>query len=194
MEKETKKEIYISTDIELGPIPGPNSMLSFGSVAFTYDKTEVGSFTRNLETLPGASGNPDTMKWWGEDKQRAAWEACRKNPVPPKEAMVQYVEWVKGLGGSPVFVAYPAGFDFLFMYWYLIAFAGESPFSFSALDVKSYAKGVLKRPYRECTKRNFPNRWFPKTKHNHVAIDDAREQGLMFMNMMCEHEGPPNPR
>jgi len=36
--------------------------------------------------------------------------------------------------GKPVFVGYPAGFDFLFVYWYLIRFTGESPFSFSALD------------------------------------------------------------
>jgi len=32
------KEIYISTDVETdGPIPGPNSMLSFGSAAFEVD-------------------------------------------------------------------------------------------------------------------------------------------------------------
>jgi hypothetical protein len=30
------KEIYVSTDVEAdGPIPGPNSMLSFGSAAYT---------------------------------------------------------------------------------------------------------------------------------------------------------------
>ena len=32
-------EIYVSTDVESdGPIPGPNSMLSFASAAFTADK------------------------------------------------------------------------------------------------------------------------------------------------------------
>ena len=35
------KEIYISCDIESdGPIPGPNSMLSFGSVAFVDFKAK----------------------------------------------------------------------------------------------------------------------------------------------------------
>lgn len=34
-----KPEIYVSTDIEAdGPIPGQNSMLSFGSAAYTDDK------------------------------------------------------------------------------------------------------------------------------------------------------------
>lgn len=49
-----KTEIYVSTDVEAdGPIPGINSMLSFGSAAYLADKTLVGTFTVNLQTLPG---------------------------------------------------------------------------------------------------------------------------------------------
>jgi len=56
-------EVYISTDIESdGPIPGPNSMLSLGSAAYLPDGKRVGTFSVNLETLPGAQGDPDTMK------------------------------------------------------------------------------------------------------------------------------------
>ena len=51
-------EIYVSTDIEAdGPIPGPNSMLSFGSAAFREDKTLVSTFAANLKLLPRASGD-----------------------------------------------------------------------------------------------------------------------------------------
>ena len=67
-------EIYVSTDCETdGPIPGPHSMLSFGSAAFTADKQLLSTFTANLETLPGASGHPDTMNWW--QTQPEAWVA-----------------------------------------------------------------------------------------------------------------------
>lgn len=46
-------EIYISTDIEAdGRIPGPNSMLSLGSAAYTAQKKLLGTFSANLETLP----------------------------------------------------------------------------------------------------------------------------------------------
>ncbi len=49
-------EIYVSTDIETdGPIPGPNSMLSFGSAAFTAEGRLLSTFEANLEALPGAS-------------------------------------------------------------------------------------------------------------------------------------------
>jgi hypothetical protein len=180
------RETYVSTDVETdGPIPGPHSMLSFGSVAFDGSGSEIGSFTRNLETLPGATGNPKTMAWWAG--HRSAWEASRTDPSPPEEAMPAYVSWLNSLPGSPVFVAYPAGFDFLFVYWYLIRFAGESPFSHSALDIKSYAMALLRKPFRDSTKRNMPRRWFPAVAHTHVALDDAREQGLLFMNMLREN-------
>src|SRR5262245_4099310 len=131
-------EIYVSTDVEAdGPIPGPHSMLSFASAAFTADKTPVGTFSANLTTLPGATGDPKTMEWW--QTQPAAWAACRDNAREPAVVMPEYVRWLKSLPGKPVFVGYPAAYDFLFVYWYLIRFTGESPFSHSALDIKTYA-------------------------------------------------------
>jgi hypothetical protein len=186
------ESVYVSTDVETdGPIPGPNSMLSFGSAAFAADKTLISTFTANLNTLPGATADPDTAAWWAQSRNAAAWAACRKDPYDPARAMKAYVAWVKGLPGKPVFAAYPAGFDFLFMYWYMMRFAGESPFSFSAIDIKTYAMAVLKKPYRECTKRNMPREWFPKGKpHTHVALDDAIEQGELFCNMLAANTRP----
>jgi len=179
-------EIYISTDIESdGPIPGAYSMLSFASAAFTADKSLVGTFEANLETLPGASEHPKTMEWW--NTQPEAWAACRKDPQPPEQVMLRYLEWLKSLPGKPVFVGYPVSFDFLFVYWYLIRFTGESPFSHSALDIKTYAMAVLKKDYRESTKRNMPKRWFDELPHTHVALDDAIGQGALFCNMLAEN-------
>ncbi|MCB0295461.1 MAG: exonuclease, partial [Calditrichaeota bacterium] len=58
-------ELYISTDVETdGPIPGPHSMLSFGSAAYQADKTLIGTFSANLEALPGAAPHPKTQAWW----------------------------------------------------------------------------------------------------------------------------------
>ncbi len=179
-------EIYISTDIETdGPIPGPNSMLSFASAAFQADKTMLSTFSANLTLLPGAKGDAKTMEWWASNQ--TAWEASREDLQDPAKAMVDYVTWIKSLPGRPVFVAYPAGFDFLFVYWYLIKFAGESPFSFSALDIKSYAAAMLKVPYRDAVKRNMPKSWFDDVPHTHVALDDAIEQGRMFCNMLAQN-------
>ena len=108
-------EIYVSTDVESdGPIPGPHSMLSFASAAFEADGNMIATTSANLETLPGASGHPDTMKWW--EGQPKAWAACRVDTRPPGEVMSEYCGWVEGLPARPVFVAYPAGFDFTFVW------------------------------------------------------------------------------
>jgi hypothetical protein len=179
-------EIYVSTDVEAdGPIPGPHSMLSFASAAYLPDKALVGTFSANLHTLPGAQGHPETMAWW--QTQPEAWAAARSDLQRPEEALPAYAAWVKGLPGKPVFVAYPAAFDFLFVYWYLIRFAGESPFSHSALDMKTYAMALLRTEYRESTKRNMPRAWFDALPHTHQALDDAIEQGALFCNMLAEN-------
>lgn len=186
-------EIYVSTDVEAnGPIPGRHSMLSFASFAFTVDVktgiiTELGRFERNLIELPESMPDPKTMtEFW--DKNPEAWAECRKDPKPAVYAMRDYVEWLKGFSRKPVFVGYPAGFDWTFIYWYLIAFAGESPFGFQALDMKSYASAVLRRNFRDTVKSHMPDSWFQDAKkHTHVAIDDAVEQGYIFARMLIEN-------
>ena len=179
-------EIYVSTDVETdGPIPGPHSMLSFGSAAYTAEKKLVSTFSANLHTLPDAEGHPEDDGVVAEATGSVGRTPSR--PPRPAEVMTAYVAWVKRSAGKPVFVAYPAGFDFLFMYWYMIRFAGESPFSFSALDIKSYAMATLGTEYRETVKRNMPKRWFDDLPHTHKALDDAIEQGALFCNILAEN-------
>ena len=190
-----KPEIYISTDIEAdGPIPGPNSMLSFASVALDGNGGEIDAFSANLETLPGAVADPKTKAWW--DSQPKAWAACRSDLRDPAEAMNAYAEWLDGLPGKPVFVAFPLLFDMMFVYWYLIKFVGRSPFSHSGIDIKTLAFiGMGGDSYRSATKRNMPRNWLPpRARHTHVALDDAREQGELFINILNALPNTPAPR
>ena len=180
------REIYVSTDVETdGPIPGPHSMLSIGSAAYGPEKELIATFYATLDVLPGAEGSPDTMKWW--ESQPKAWEASRRDPRPPEVVMRDYVAWLKSLPGEPVFVAYPAAFDFMFVCWYLNRFAGENPFGWHALDIKSYAMAVLRKEFGNTVKRNMPRRWFDDLPYTHHALDDALAQGALFCNMLAEH-------
>ena len=183
-------EIYVSTDVEAdGPAPGANSMLSFASAAYTADKKLLGTFSANLETLPGASPHPKTAEWWLT--QPDAWAACRRDLRAPETAMHDYAGWLGALPGKPVFVAYPVGFDFMFVHWYLMRFVGESPFGFSAIDIKTYAMALLKTEYQHANKRRLPAHWFGPQPHTHIALDDAIEQGTLFCNMLAENAGRP---
>jgi hypothetical protein len=177
-------EIYVSTDIEAdGPIPGPHSMLSIGAAAFTADQKLVSTFSANLELLPGAVGDAGTMAWWRGRPE--AWAVARQGARPAAEVMADYVGWVKGLPGKPVFVGYPAAYDFMFVYWYMIRFTGASPFSHSALDIKTLAMAAMGTTYRESTKRQMPKAWFESLPHSHVAVEDAVGQGVLFCHALA---------
>ena len=57
-------------------------MLSLGIAAFDEDEREVGVFDTNLETLEGACGAENVMRWWRTHP--GAWAYIRRNPVPPR--------------------------------------------------------------------------------------------------------------
>ncbi len=175
-------EIYVSTDVEAdGPVPGMHSMLSLGSAAYLADKTLISTFSVNLELLPGATADPETMAWWS--KHPEAWETCRRDLRSPSDAMADYAAWLDQLPGKPVFAAYPAGFDFMFVCWYLMRFAGRNPFGFAALDIKTMAMVMLGRDYHDSTKDKMPRHWFDNLPHTHIALNDAIEQG--FCSATC---------
>ena len=126
-------EIYISTDIEVdGPIPGPHSMLSIGSAAMTENGEILSGFSANLHRLPNATGHPSNMAWWA--KHPEAWAVARKDLQSPEKVMRDYVVWLKQLPGKPIFVGYPAVFDFMFVYLSIRVFFFFFFFFFFFLD------------------------------------------------------------
>ncbi len=170
------KEIYFSVDIEAdGPIPGRYSMLSVGCAACHLDSGIIDTFLRNLELLSGAIQDEDTMKWWR--KHPDAYAETRENPVSPTRAMLDFYNWVhlvsNKYAGKPVMVAYPAGFDFTFTHWYFMRFALNDPFGFQCIDMKTYAMALLKKPFKETTKKNMPVGWVPRSELPHNALEYA---------------------
>lgn len=182
MIKLNENDIYISIDVETdGPIPGRYSMLSLGAAMFDGTGSILSAFKVNLDYLPNAVYDPKTMAWWRT--QSKAWKTAREDPVPPATAMTEFIEW---LGPGPrTAICYPAGFDFMFIYWYLMQFIGTSPFGFSCIDIKTMASTVLGMEFRKTSKRTMPKAWFEGCgKHTHTAKEDAIEQGRLFFNII----------
>lgn len=182
--------MYFSIDIETdGPIPFDYSMLSFGVVAFEADGTVRGTYEANLDRIPGAQQHPDTMKnFW--EKNPEAWEYCTSNTRPAKEVMPEFDAWVRDLtvDRRRSAICYPSGFDFTFLFPYLMRYSGSSPFMFSCIDVRSYVSGMRNCEYSKAGKSYWPKRWKNKSlKHTHKAIDDAVEQGLSFLKIRTEN-------
>ena len=134
-------------------------MLSLGAAAFMADGELAGTFSRNLVPLKGARQHPDQMAFWLAYPE--AFRFATLDPVPPDRAMREYDESVQDIASNrnarPVFVAYPAGLDWTFVYWYLMRFVKESPFGFQALDTKSFAMAVLGTEFTRTKKGRFPN-------------------------------------
>jgi DNA polymerase III alpha subunit (gram-positive type) len=185
------KETYISIDVETdGSCPGFNSMLSLGAIAFDHEGLVFSDFSANLEPLEGATPNLDTMKWW--EGYPEEYELATYNPLPAYRAMQDFHAWVKALPGRPVFVAYPLGFDFTFVYWYLCKFVGQSPFAFSGIDIKTLAWTLCGGEFRGIRKGRFPESFFPENAgHAHIALDDAREQAEIFLRIVAQIPEPP---
>ena len=181
-------ECYVSIDIEAdGRIPGRNSMLSLGAAALTSEGKLVDTFAVNLEQLPNATEDVHTMRWWAAHSE--AWEACRTNLEAPKPAMQRLHAWLEHQHtavGVPVMVGFPAAFDSMWVQWYLHKFAGEDPFRRRVIDIKTLIMVAMGAGYRPTMRTNLPKHWLPQARHTHVAVDDAIEQGELFINIVRE--------
>jgi len=183
----SKPEIYVSIDIETdGPVAGINSMLSLGAAAFVDDPvTPLDEFYDKLAPLFGMVSNPETMKWW--ETQTEAYAEATRNPSAPHEVVAAFNIWCEKLSsdGKLIAVAWPAAFDFPFVNYYMHAFLGKNPLGFACLDIRSYANGLMKEAnyygLKEEEVRHVVGEIDKTDLRPHFAIDDAIEQGRLFM-------------
>ncbi len=165
--------MIVSIDIETdGPIPVRNSMLSLGAVAFDDDGVEVDSFYRTILPLEGATQDLDTMKWWASKPE--LWEAATRAARPAHVVMPEYANWYLHWDKS-IMLAAPVGFDFTFLRWYLCAYVGADRRWHNCIDLRSVmmeSRGRYHGNYKKGLK-------IP-VKHTHIAVEDAREQGLIY--------------
>jgi 3'-5' exoribonuclease-like protein len=179
-------DVYFSADVEAdGPIPGEYSMLSFAfAIAGRFDGTSFdgrdpseATFYRELRPISDRF-DPKALAVAGLDRAELT-----RSGAEPAEAMRAAATWVsaQAAGARPVFVAYPLGFDWMFMHWYFIRFNGSSPFGFSsALDMKTIYQQKAGVTIDRAGLADLPGQLSPKDEHTHNALDDAIEQAEIF--------------
>ncbi|WP_210584702.1 exonuclease domain-containing protein [Streptomyces sp. GESEQ-35] len=189
--RRSKPSQYISVDIEAdGPIPGPYSMLSLGAAVagvqgadgFTPADPEKHTFYRELRPISDEFV-PEALAVSGLDRDRLAREGAE-----PAVALAEFTEWVRevSVGAQPVMCGYPASYDWMFLYWYLIRFTGASPFGHSGcLDMKTLYATKAGLPLRAVAKGTMPRELLSGRRHTHHALDDAVEQAELFANLMA---------
>lgn len=193
-----RREVLISVDVEAdGPIPGRYSMSSFGACVFAtatraqpspvFEAVPVDEVTFYAELKPISDVfDPGAAAVAGLDRSRLITDG-----EEPSSAMSRFVSWVESarqrFGGTPVFVAWPVPYDWMWVYWYLIEFVGESPFGHSrALDAKAFFAGRAGSLLTDVGKRDVVKalEFSATRRHTHHALEDAQEQGELFQQLL----------
>lgn len=189
-----RADLYFSADIEAdGPIPGPYSMLSFGlTVAARFDgrdfeprDPEAETFYRELQPISDKFV-PDALRVGGLDRDLLIREG-----QAPAEAMSEAAAWVDRLSGADraVLVAFPASFDWLYLYWYFQSFSHQgSPFDFSScLDMKTIFQQRAGVVMDRAGLGDLPPELISERPHTHNARDDALRQAEIFQRLWLWH-------
>lgn len=100
----------------------------------------------------------------------------------------RYLKWLKTFPGELTFVGWPVSFDFMFVVWYLIRYAEESPFGHSGLCSRSYLAGMLEgKSWERSSKNAIPERFRSRHPHDHTPLNDAIQQAQEFASMYYEN-------
>lgn len=130
-------EAYVSVDVETaGPNPSQYALLSIG--ACLVDTPDCGFYVELQPTSLEATAEALAIS-------QLSLEDLTETGVPPAEAMERFESWLKSeipTSQHPVFVAFNAPFDWMFVNDYFHRYLGYNPFGHNALDLKAYYMGL----------------------------------------------------
>ena len=175
------QELLISIDIETaGPSPRMYSILSIGAcMIFEPAKTfyvEIQPMNENFR--------PEALQISG-----LSMEKLKATGLPPRDAMSRFADWlveVTPREHKPVFVAFNAPFDWMFVNDYFHNFLGRNPFGYNALDIKAFYMGMTGSCWHETSMTNVTRHYFGERRLSHHALQDAIDQAEIFRLMLAE--------
>jgi DNA polymerase III epsilon subunit-like protein len=181
MSSPQTNEAYISVDVETaGPFPREYSMLSIGACTLSDPQA---TFYVEIQPL---------NDHFTEEALRVSglnFAELKLNGHNPPEAMSRFSDWVAQvtpLGSEPVFVAFNAPFDWMFVSDYFHRFLGRNPFGFKALDIKAFYMGMKGVPWSETAMYKVSKQYLDQRELTHHALQDALDQAKIFRKMLAE--------
>ncbi len=178
------KEIYISVDVETaGPDPGQYSLLSIGA-CLVFDPAKT--FYVEIQ--------PVNEAFTSEALQTSGLEMgkLKAHGLPPEEAMRQFLDWIAKntpANSRPVFVAFNAPFDWMFIADYFHRFLGHNPFGHKALDIKAFYMGLTGTQWEHTGFQEIARHYGFEKPLTHHALEDAIAQAGLFRRMLAERRG-----
>jgi DNA polymerase III epsilon subunit-like protein len=178
-----KPECFISVDIEAaGPVPAKYAMLSIGGCL-----VEDPEQTFYVELKPEHTlATPEALAVTGLSIERLLERGER-----PERAMAMFEDWVLSevpSGHRPVFTAFNAAFDWMFIADYFERFLGRNPFGHSALDIKAFAMGAGNTSWAATSMDVLAARHLGGRSLTHNALADAQDQAELFRHLLEERD------
>lgn len=118
-------------------------------------------------------------------------ETLAEDGIPAEEAMRDFDEWLSTNTPShqkPVFVAFNAAFDWMFIQDYFHRYLGRNPFGHSALDIKALYMGATGVGWLETSYNAIARQLDLPTRLEHHALRDALDQALIFRKILVLSE------
>lgn len=177
-------EFFICVDIETaGPNPSDYALLSIGACPVFEPQRSF-----YIELKPTSSNF--TKEALGIS--HLSMEKLQLTGVPAKEAMQQFDTWLQSVvpeNERPVFVAFNAPFDWMFINDYFHHHLGKNPFGHLALDIKALYMGIHKTSWRETSFLRIQETLGRKDSLSHNALEDAQQQAGMARILLNELKG-----
>lgn len=176
------KPVYICIDVETaGPNPADYALLSIGAALVSNPQTSF-----YVELQPDKPGQTEEAA----RIHRLDLDELARTATPAKEALQQFVDWVEAHTGSdtPVFVAFNAPFDWMYMNDYLHHYIGYNPFGHRALDIKAVFFGMRGVPWSETAFQHVSGYYGQHEVLNHNAEQDARQGAELFAAILEDLE------
>ncbi len=174
------QDCFIVVDVETaGPNPTEFSMLSIGA-ALVEDPGQ--SFYIELQPF---NGNHEAES---DRIHGLSITALLDTGIEPKEAMQRFADWVSEVASrrKPVFVAFNAPFDWMFVADYFHRYLDRNPFGHRALDMKALFMGMHNVDWEETTYDKVSSHFRLPPALAHHAQADAIQGAELFVAMLAE--------
>lgn len=173
------EEIFICVDIETaGPVPSRYAMLSIGA-CLVYNTSE----NFYIELKPDRNEViPEALSISG-----LVMEELQQKGTKPADAMRAFADWIKGVTpepSRPLFVAFNAPFDWMFINDYFHRYLGVNPFGHSALDIKAYFMGQMGVNWADTSMQRISSFFLEERRLTHNALRDAQDQAEIFLKIL----------
>jgi len=178
---QTSEDFYIVVDVETsGPTPEQYALLSIGACTISDPRQ-----TFYIELQPDAD---DAL----EEAMRInkfSLDDLRRSGMSPREALEQFSGWIHEVlpeNRKPVFTAFNAPFDWMFVNHYFYKYLGLNPFGHKALDIKAYYMGVYGVSWSDTSHNRISEKLTLNQELPHHALKDAVVEADLFEMILEE--------